>query len=123
MARGVPHTPETRAAVLAALLAGQSIHEIAATYHLDRKTIRDWEAASNREPLPPKRQVDIGGLIADYLGTSLATLRAQAEFFKDQSWLGKQSAADLAVLHGVLTDKAFRIIEALEDSPEEAPSP
>lgn len=118
MARGVPHPDDTRAAVLAALLAGQSIHEIATAYHLDRKTIREWWEASKREPVPLQKRPDVGGLVAAYLSTALESLRAQAAFSADTSWLREQSAADLAVLHGVLCDKAFRIIEALEDDSE-----
>src|SRR6185312_16091300 len=111
MARGVPHSDETRGAVLAALLSGQSIHEIATAYHIDRKTIREWEAASKRGTNPPQKRQDVGGLVAAYLSTALTTLRAQATFFSNEDWLGKQSAAEVAVLHGVICDKAFRIIE------------
>ena len=53
----------------------------------------------------------------EYLKGSLHTLQEQARFFADAEWLRKQDAADVAVLHGVLTDKVVRLLEALEGSP------
>jgi transposase-like protein len=126
MPRGVPHSDETRAAALAALLTGQSVHEVAAAYHLDRKTVREWEAAYKRhrgEAVPPQKGTDLGGRIAAYLDAALDTLRAQARFSADESWLRQQSASEIAVLHGVLADKAFRIIEAIEDTQDAEPRP
>lgn len=119
-----PHADETRAAVLAALLTGQSISAIAETFHLSRATVRSWRAAAGLADGPPpvnqEKRRDIGGLIAAYLDTALATLRVQAEHFSDKTWLGKQPAAELAVLHGVLADKAFRLLSALETEPDRA---
>ena len=34
--------------------------------------------------------------------------------FRNEEWLVKQNAADAAVLFGVMQDKAFRKIEALD---------
>jgi hypothetical protein len=40
-------------------------------------------------------------------------LQIQAEAFSDKQWLAKQDASDVAVLHGVMTDKAVRLLEAM----------
>ena len=61
----------------------------------------------------------IGALIVDYLEQALETLSAQARTFADESWLRKQDASELAVLHGVLADKTIRILEALAESPHD----
>ena len=116
MAMGQAHTPETRAAVLAALLAGQSVHKVAEEYKIDRKTIREWRAAANASPPPSPPKKDVGELVGGYLEALLDTLRVQAGQFGNAAWLEKQSAADLAVLHGVMADKAFRILAAAEDA-------
>jgi hypothetical protein len=127
MARGVPHSPETRAAVLAALLAGQTPTEVAHTFRLHRATVLAWRRAAGLAPqdtpvqraVQPKKAEDIGHLVAAYLTANLTTLRIQQEHFRDKEWLTEQSAADLAVLHGVAADKAFRILEALRPAANE----
>jgi hypothetical protein len=117
MARGVPHSDEIRAAVLASLLAGQSVGAIADEYQLPESTvrgIRDGEAS--REVVRAKKD-SFGGLVADYLEESLITLKAQVVFARDTQYLRKQPASELAVLHGVIADKSIRILSAIE--PEE----
>jgi hypothetical protein len=124
------HSAETRAAVLAALLAGQTPAEAARTFRIPRATVRLWQQAAGIAPTadrdrlpvhgsPKKRAEDIGELVAAYLQENLTTLRVQQQHFRDKDWLTEQSAADLAVLHGVAADKAFRILEALRPAANE----
>lgn len=49
----------------------------------------------------------------EYLIKTLETLRVQQEVFRDEDFLKAQSANALAVLHGVLANKVFRLLEAL----------
>lgn len=104
------HNPETRAAAIAALLAGQSITEVARTYDLPEGTVKSWKRQGINDPSPKK---EIGDLVLEYLQENLITLRIQAEVFRDETWLKRQSAESAAVLHGVMTDKAVRLLEAL----------
>lgn len=103
---------------MAALLAGQSITEVAATYHLPEGTVKSWRARmkpggeSDVAKVATEKREEIGTLLLRYLETNLTTLNAQAEVFKDPEWLKKQNAADVAVLHGVMTDKSVRLLEA-----------
>src|SRR5690606_28397597 len=101
---------------MAALLAGQSVSEVARTYRVSRSTIATWRAAAGigSTPIDQEKRADLGDLIADYLREILITLRLQAQQFRDTEWLKKQPASEAAVLHGVLTDKAIRILEALD---------
>ncbi len=105
------HSDETRAAVMAALMAGQSINKVAEEYHLSTATVSRWRNEGVLKNETQKKE--IGELITDYLKANLDALRAQADLFQDRAWLKKQSAADAAVLHGVMTDKAIRLLEAL----------
>lgn len=111
------YSEETRAAVMAALLAGQSINAVAKEYKIPKGTVSSWK---NRQGVvksaTQKREDEIGGLIVGYLHENLKTLRAQAEFFSDTTWLKKQHASDAAVLHGVIADKTIRILEATSAS-------
>lgn len=120
------YSDETKAAVMAALLAGQSISAVAREYGLPKGTVGGWKQQALREAQPTASQAAakrerIGGLIVDYLEQALETLRAQARTFADESWLRKQDASELAVLHGVLADKTIRILEALAESPHDEP--
>jgi transposase-like protein len=114
------YDPATKAACLAALLAGQRVDEVAAQYSVPEGTVKSWrsrikdgsEAAPVAAVATQKREA-IGELLVQYLHENLETLRHQQVVFRDPEWLKKQNAADVAVLHGVTTDKAVRLLEAL----------
>jgi transposase-like protein len=112
---------ETRAAVMAALLAGQSVSSIAREYDIPKTTVSRWK--NGGVPISGTQKTEhIGELLVKYLQTNLEALSAQAEQFKDRDWLKKQTASDAAVLHGVMTDKAIRLLEALSKSSEHVTS-
>ena len=118
------YSEETKAAVMAALLTGQSISSVAKEYQIPKGTVSSW---MNRKAKPLANNVTqktehIGELLVKYLQTNLEALSAQAEQFKDHDWLRKQTASDAAVLHGVMTDKAIRLLEALSKSSENVTS-
>jgi transposase-like protein len=106
-----------RAAVLAALLAGQSIHQVAREFQISRKTVLDWRRAAGMERtrVEPQKVDELGELISDVLRANLRAVQVLAEHVATEvEWRRKQPASDLAVLSGVLTDKAVRILEAFE---------
>jgi transposase-like protein len=108
------YSDETKAAVMAALLAGQSINGVAREYNIPPGTVSNWK---NRQGVPrngiQKRSEQIGDLLLSYLHENLKTLQVQSIAFRNEDWLSRQDASDVAVLHGVLTDKAVRLIEAM----------
>jgi len=102
---------------MAALLAGQGIQEVAKQYKIPEGTIKAWRArakdASQVAAVAAGKKEEIGELLLEYLRTNLRTLKAQTIVFSDPLWLAKQDAGEVAVLHGVMTDKAIRLLEAL----------
>jgi transposase-like protein len=115
------HSEETKAAVMAALLTGQSVSEAARRYNIPKGTVSDWRKQAVGDTVTPTQKRErIGELVLAYLSTALETLEAQARMFRDEDWLRKQNAADVAVLHGVVTDKSIRLLEALAASQEAA---
>ena len=115
--RGGRYSEETKSAAMAALIAGQSISEVAKEYEIPVGTVKGWRATASRlNQVEPEKKSAIGDLILLYLQENLETLRAQVKVFRDEDWLKKQSAADAAVLHGVMTDKAVRLLEAMAKS-------
>ncbi|MBI4916861.1 MAG: helix-turn-helix domain-containing protein [Acidobacteria bacterium] len=115
---GARHEDQTKAAVLAALLSGQGVSEVARKYNIPKQTVSQWKhtmlPATSLEELSERTQVRFDELLATYLAETLTTLAAQQRHFRDPEWLKKQPAHELAVLHGVSADKAIRILEAAE---------
>jgi transposase-like protein len=113
---GNRHTDEVRAAVMAAFLAGSTIGQIMKEYDLPKATAARWRREAFK--LSEDMSEEVGDMLLRYLVTNLETLISQAETFRNQRWLLTQSASDVAVLHGVMTDKAIRLIEALSKHAE-----
>lgn len=117
MASREAYDPQTKAAVMAALLAGQAMTAIAEEYDIPYGTVKSWksrELNSGAMMSDPDKRMAVGELLLEYLQESLVTLTVQVRHFRNMDWLKEQDASDLAVLHGVQTDKVVRIIEALE---------
>ena len=123
MARGIPHSEETRAAVLAALLAGQGVMQVAEAFKLNHSTVVAWRDAAGVTSTPVEREKRqaISELVADYLLETFTTLAAQQRYFRDNAWLKRQNASDVATLHGVSADKAFRLLAALQVNDQDEP--
>lgn len=111
------HSDEKRAAVIAALLQGQSVSYVAKQYDIPRSTVSSWKRRHARGELQDASEKNdpenIGRLVMAYLASSLEALRVQTVAFSDPEWLAQQSAEDVAVLHGVMMDKAARLLELL----------
>ena len=109
---------DVKAAVMAALLTGQSAAIIAEEYKIPAGTVRAWahraREAVDTEPVATQK-TEIGNKLLDYISASLDTLKKQVEVFGDTDWLKKQPASEVAVLHGVIADKAIRLLEALAE--------
>jgi transposase-like protein len=112
------YSPETKAAVMASLLTGQAISEVAEEYKIPEGTVKSWKSRGFEQKdtvaaVATQKKDIIGSLIVEYVMTALQTLRAQAEMFANEQYLKKQPASELAVLHGVLADKTIRILEGI----------
>lgn len=110
------YAPETKAAVMAALLEGQAVSHVAEKYNIPAATVSGWKSKAKESlgaDLPNEKREAIGELLLEYLRENLETLREQARHFRDPAWLKEQGAAESATLHGVMTDKAVRLLEAM----------
>ena len=126
MASRHEHTPEQKAQVIAALLAGQSVSAIARQFKVDRTTVHRWRAAAGLNGttlLQQEKRGEIDDLVGNLLRTIIETLQIQAQQCQDKEWIKRQPASELAVFFGVLADKAFRILEAADASGGDMPSP
>ncbi len=114
MAQGKAHDDETKAQVIAALKAGEQPSALAKRFGLSRSTVSGWGKAAgfNLEQVRTEKKEALHELVAGYLSENLTTLKAQAVHARNPNWLYLQGAESLAILHGVMADKAIRILEA-----------
>lgn len=120
--RGKAHSDEVRAEVIAALLQGQGVTEVAERYKLPKQTVSDLKneiAPAILGQVRTEKRERIGDLIEKHLRTSLESATGIAQKVNNSEWVAKQNASDVAVLFGVLTDKAIRILEAAESEEPE----
>lgn len=116
MAERRVHSDETKAAVMAALLEGQSINYCVGQYKIPFGTVASWARGLPRNhKLSKEKRERVGELIIDNVEAELETTIAMQDVFKDQKWLKRQRASELAVLYGVIKDKTFRVLEALPE--------
>lgn len=110
----------TKAAVMAALLAGQSVSVVASEYKIPLGTVKRWSASAKEmlEPVRSAKKERIGELVLDNLEASLLFTKSMADVLNDEKWLKKQRASEIAVLYGVVQDKTYRVLEALPDGDE-----
>ena len=118
MARGTPHSDETRAAVLAALWSGKTIGEASREFGIDKAVISRWSHAKNATPAQVKaaaeaHEEEFDELLMSALKAAFRAFKAQCEVTSDPEWIRKQAADRLAILLGVTADKAFRLLEKL----------
>ncbi len=113
---------EIKAAALADLLLMQPA-AVAAKYGVKPGTIRGWKAQErtalqvvepNDTAVIALKRHRITALMLEYLEANLNAQIAQAYVATDPTYINRQPAESLAILHGVLSDKSIRLIEALQ---------
>lgn len=117
------YTDETKSAVMAALLEGQSVSSVAKKYEIPKGTVSRWKKTALsegvREERTQKEAGDIGDLLLELLRTNVESLIAISKTTQDAEWIKKQDAAELATFFGVKHDKVVRMVEALNRSDAE----
>src|SRR5262245_39200416 len=92
---------------------------VAAKYDIPVGTLWSWRSRDDRPIVASVASIKkdrIGALVASYLEANLQALTAQAYVVSQPDYINRQSANDLAILHGVMADKSIRLLEALHAS-------
>jgi transposase-like protein len=112
------YSPEVKAAVMAALLAGQSIRQVAKEYNVPKSTVAAWgkEAVNYVPDVPDAKKERVGELLIDLLIAKLESQIAMSQHAGDKQWLKTQDASAVAMLLGVSDDKLIRLLEKLESA-------
>jgi transposase-like protein len=117
--KGKAHTNETRAAVIAALLQGQGVNEVARAYELSPSSVSDIKKSLSEgdlEQVRTEKKESIAALVENHLRASLTACANIANITTNNDWVLKQSGDNLAVFYGVLSDKALRLLEAAQNA-------
>ena len=104
------------------MVAGGSINGTARHMGISRGTIQKWVAESHltehRTAAIQQKKEEIGQKVYELLEDYIETLRIQVRVTRDEAWIKRQSAGELAVLHGVYNDKAIRLLAAFRPHDE-----
>jgi transposase-like protein len=116
-------SPEVKAAVMAALLAGQSVCSVAKEYNLPKGTVSSWRQRMQRpagvEGVATCHE-EISALLLELVQAQLkgAILR-ETTVMVDVDYLKSQNVADVAALHGGAEDRTVRMLEAFGNAEDE----
>jgi CO dehydrogenase/acetyl-CoA synthase epsilon subunit len=115
---------DKKAVVIAALLTGQGVNQVAAAYKVPKSSVSRLKKLIPQEKLEQvgtQKGENIADLIAKNLESSFAAIQNILDQTGNAEWLNKQPASDLATFLGVTSDKVFRVLEAIENAQGDAP--
>jgi len=115
--RGKAHAPDVKAQAVALLLTGASVAEVVTHLKVPQQTVTNWKLALTPAQLGEiglKKGARVDDLVYGYLIATFEVCLTLMKSVSDESYIQKQSAADLATLFGVVSDKGFRILDAAE---------
>jgi len=114
--QGKKLTTEQRAIAIALLLAGETVALTAKRVGVSERAVSTIKASSDfAELCSLKRESEpsLSELVTQHLTTSRQAAIALAQrVTMDDEWFSRQSAYDIAMLYGTLSDKSIRIYDA-----------
>lgn len=112
------YSDETKAQVMAALLAGQSVNAVAKAYQIPTGTVKSWRNAETssvqRTSYDSERMLE--SLICVRIEAAITTTKAMVSVFSDSEWLERQDAYGLAVAYSTIVDGASSLLQLLDEA-------
>lgn len=121
-----PINLEIRAAALADIAAGMSLHAAEKKYGVTRVTLRNWQhdAGVSSPVLPPEAIYDVGLALGRFMCASLDVLTDQVGKTKQVDWLTTHGVDGFTRIFKVLTEGIAGVVAAQEiGAAEEEPTP
>lgn len=125
MTRGVPHSPELRAQVVAAVLAGTTVADASRQYGLSKQTVSEWlqdDEIRSLRTINMRTREAMSALLYDAVSATLNALIARAAVTGSAHWIEKQSAAELAQLGGTEWDRIIHMVSAFRPVESDQPT-
>ena len=115
MPRGKRISDEIRANIIASLLQGQGVNEVADEYEIPKQTVSNIKKAIKVDlgQVGTKKNKDISELVYEYLDEGFKTAIAGLQEVRKPEYIQKQDIASYATHFGILSDKLFRILSAI----------
>lgn len=116
------YTDDTKAAVMAALLAGQSVSKVSEEFDIPRSTVGNWSAKLNQAgvpTVPDEKKEEIGERLVVLVHKMLDAQYAMLEVMAEKDYIRKQDIAELGMSFGVNNDKLDRILARLSNAPDD----
>jgi len=121
MTRGVPHPPELRAEVVAAVAAGDSLQSVANRFGVGKATVERWFREDGPvQPGNARTREELGALVYDTVVETLHALIARARVTGSEDWIEKQSAGELAALGAADWDRVIRVLAGFRPADDAA---
>lgn len=112
------YSDETRAAVMAALLTGQSVSKVAVEYDIPRSTVGGWSSKLNQAGVPAvsdEKKEEISDLLLVLTRKMIDAQIAMLEVMAEKKYLRKQDISELGMAFGVSNDKLDRILARMSN--------
>ena len=114
MARGKRISDEIRANIIASLLQGQGVNDVAEEYQIPKQTVSNIKKAIKVDlGQAGTKKKDISELVYEYLDEGFKTAIAGLQEVRKPEYIQKQDIASYATHFGILSDKLFRILSAI----------
>ena len=115
------YTPEIKAQVIAEWTAGASADQLAARYKMPRTTIQTWTKKRRRAQLVLKKNplddYDFDTAAVGLIDGSVRAFQAILSAAEDPQWIKGHNPSEAAILAGVIADKLYRLLAAIERQP------
>lgn len=123
MARGRAYPAEVRTAVVAEIMAGESIAKVAKRHDVPRETAQGWWLEDRPVELSNVRTRErMVEQLYDTASECLDGVRAGARLLQDPTWTATQDAAGIAALVATLSDRTIRMLGGLRPAESEQPA-
>jgi transposase-like protein len=113
------YSDETKAAVMAALLEGQSISKVSDEFDIPRSTVGNWSAKLNQSgvpSVPDEKKSEIGDRLLILVNKMVDAQIAMLEVMTEKDYLRNQDLAEMGMSFGVNNDKLDRILARISDA-------
>ena len=114
------YTAELKAKVIAEWKAGASLNQLAALAKAPKATVQSWVRGHRRIELIPKKTLDaydFDTAAVQLIDGSVRAFQAILAAAEDASWIKGHSPSEAAILAGVIADKLYRLLGAIERKP------
>ena len=114
------YSDETKAKAIAEWMAGASLPQLAAAFSAPMSTVQGWVKGHTRVVAVTKKGLsdyDFDNAARQLIDGSVRAFTAILRAAEDPEWIKGHSPNEAAILAGVIADKLYRLLGAIEQQP------